>query len=309
MNEAIAALPPACTKPDGDSASNTAAAQLEPPSIRSNAIPSCVRTLLILKLLMDRTDAHTRLTSTQIKSLLADPDDPTVPAINVRRTAIRASIDTLRTAGIAIAANPRTGYALVEHPLGNRDAELIVRALSSSRLLSAKQRAHLIECVLRLTTPTQRAAFRRQLGVDGVDASVCTPDEAQVWRTYRLEQPDALVRAALESEMPVAFELAQREPYEEQGKGRRREKLRGFGRRHRMRPTSLFESGGIAYVQGISLDTDTDGINIARTIRLDRMANLALLDEDGVLHFAFGAATLTVGDAQRPGKPPQTAVV
>lgn len=76
-----------------------------------------------------------------------------------------------------------------------------------------------------------------------------------------------------------------------------------------MRPTSLFESGGIAYVQGISLDTDTDGINIARTIRLDRMANLALLDEDGALYFAFGAATLTIRDAQSPKKPPQTTVV
>ena len=268
-----------------------------------------MRTLLILKLLMNRTDAHTRLTSTQIKSLLADPDDPAVPAINVRRTAIRASIDTLRSAGIAIAANPRTGYALVEHPLGNRDTELIVRALASSRLLSAKQRAHLIECVLRLTTPTQRAAARRHLGMEGTDANVCTPDEAQVWRTYRLEQPDALVRTALVSETPIAFELAQREPPKEQGKARRREKPRGFGRRHRMRPTSLFESGGIAYVQGISLDTDTDGINIARTIRLDRMANLALLDEDGALHFAFGAATLTIRDAQSPKKPPQTTVV
>ncbi len=309
MNEVTVALPPACTKPDGEGAPATGTAPIEPPTIRGNAIPSCVRTLLILKLLMDRTDAHTRLTSTQIKSLLADPDDPAVPAINVRRTAIRASIDTLRSAGIAIAANPRTGYALVEHPLGNRDTELIVRALASSRLLSAKQRAHLIECVLRLTTPTQRAAARRHLGMEGTDANVCTPDEAQVWRTYRLEQPDALVRTALVSETPIAFELAQREPPKEQGKARRREKPRGFGRRHRMRPTSLFESGGIAYVQGISLDTDTDGINIARTIRLDRMANLALLDEDGALHFAFGAATLTIRDAQSPKKPPQTTVV
>ena len=34
------------------------------------------------------------------------------------------------------------------------------------------------------------------------------------------------------------------------------------------------------------------------------MANLALLDEDGALYFAFGAATLTIRDAQSPKKPP-----
>lgn len=254
-----------------------------------------LKTLLILNILEDQTDAHHGITADDIKALLAAPTDPTTPALTVSRSAVRSSIDTLRAAGFKIITRGRRGYALVEHPLGDRDAELAVRAIASSRLLSASQRRRLIESILRFASPTQRAALAPKAPDEPAPEGGPASKREGTERRFYIDSPEALVRHAITEDAPIAFELAREVPVPDRGSRRRSpahpsDPPRGFGKRQRMQPTSLFESHGEVFVQGTSLDMEIGSVAVARTLRLDRLANLSCIDSQGDLHIAPGQA-------------------
>ncbi|WP_241146123.1 helix-turn-helix domain-containing protein [[Collinsella] massiliensis] len=254
-----------------------------------------LRTLFILNILEERTDAHQGITADDIKALLAAPTDPATPALTVSRSAVRSSIDTLRTAGYKIITRGRCGYALVEHPLGDRDAELAVRALASSRLLSPAQRRRLIERILRFASPTQRAALAPHAPDDPKPAGSPVQTREGTAKRFFVDSPAALVRHALAEDVPLAFELAREAPVPDRGAHHRSPTPaagppRGYGKRQRMQPTSLFESHGEVFVQGTALDMEIGSVAVARTLRLDRLANLSCIDGQGDLHIAPGRA-------------------
>lgn len=292
-------IEPVATVPDpaapAPAAPNTFSTDiLDPAAPAKEKVPGCTRTLRILQILLDHTDAHHRLSSSDIQELLANPPDPALPPLEAGRSAIRTSIDSLRSAGINIASATRRGYALIGHPLPNRDAELIVRAISSSRLLSGVQKERLAESILRFASPTQRATLMPRRAVNDDLRVPSAQRRTQATSSFYIEQPEMLIRLAIASGASFTFEIAQQseELVQEQ-------RQRGYGRPHRMRPRSLFESRGTAFVQGISLDADTDDIPIDRVIQLDRMANLVLVDDDGILHLSFGAAAAPLPEPLR----------
>lgn len=267
-----------------------------------------LRTLFILNILEERTDAHQGITADDIKALLAAPTDPATPALTVSRSAVRSSIDTLRAAGYRIIARGRCGYALVEHPLGDRDAELAVRALASSRLLSPAQRRRLIERILHFASPTQRAALAPHAPDEPVPAGTPVQTREGTAKRFFVDSPAALVRHALAEDVPFAFELAREAPVPDRGAHHRMPAPaagppRGYGKRQRMQPTSLFESHGEVFVQGTSLDMEIGSVAVSRTLRLDRLANLSCIDGQGDLHIAPGRATAVAGAPQANAAP------
>lgn len=274
---------------------------LGPVAAAKEKVPGCTRTLRILQILLEHTDAHHRLSSSDIQELLANPPDPALPSLKAGRSAIRTSMDSLRAAGINVVSASRRGYALIGHPLPNRDAELIVRAISSSRLLSGVQKERLTESILRFASPTQRAALMPRRMVNNDLRVPSAQQRSQTTQSFYIEQPEMLVRLAIASNASFTFEFVQ-----QPAKDVQEQQLTGHGRPRRLRPRSLFEARGAAFVQGISLDTDTDDIPIDRVIQLDRMANLVLVDDDGILHLSFGAASLTLRDAPRAEGSAQT---
>lgn len=252
-----------------------------------------LRTLFILNILEERTDTHHGITADDIKALLAAPTDPATPALTVSRGAVRSSIDTLRAAGFKIITRGRCGYALVEHPLGDRDAELAVRAIASSRLLSASQRRRLIESILRFASPTQRAALAPKAPDEPAPAGCPASNREGTERRFYVDSPEALVRHAIAEDAPIAFELAREVPVPDRSPRHRSpahpsDPPRGFGKRQRMQPTGLFESHGEVFVQGTSLDMEIGSVAVARTLRLDRLANLSCIDSQGDLHITPG---------------------
>lgn len=254
-----------------------------------------LRTLFILNILEERTDTHHGITADDIKALLAAPTDPATPALTVSRGAVRSSIDTLRAAGFKIITRGRCGYALVEHPLGDRDAELAVRAIASSRLLSASQRRRLIESILHFASPTQRAALAPKAPDEPAPAGCPASKREGTERRFYVDSPEALVRHAIAEDAPIAFELAREVLVPDRGSRHRSpahpsDPPRGFGKRQRMQPTGLYESHGEVFVQGTSVDMEIGFVAVARTLRLDRLANLSCIDGQGDLRIAPGQA-------------------
>ena len=242
-----------------------------------------LRTLFILNILEERTDAHQGITADDIKALLAAPTDPATPALTVSRSAVRSSIDTLRTAGYKIITRGRCGYALVEHPLGDEYGG------------SLENRFRLIERILRFASPTQRAALAPHAPDDPKPAGSPVQTREGTAKRFFVDSPAALVRHALAEDVPLAFELAREAPVPDRGAHHRSPTPaagppRGYGKRQRMQPTSLFESHGEVFVQGTALDMEIGSVAVARTLRLDRLANLSCIDGQRDLHIAPGRA-------------------
>ena len=261
---------------------------------RTTGAAACLRTLCILAILFERTDAHTFMTSQELRKALAEPSDPRLPSLEVGRGAVRSSIDALRACGIRILSSQRHGYALVGHPLGSRDAELAIRAICSSRLLNAAQRARIAESILRFASPTEREALMPRYSEREIALGESDAPRRQTTRPFYFTSPQALIQLALESNASFVFELvpARRAQISH---GAASTEPAGYGRRHRMRPTSIFVHNGTLFVQGLSLDSHAEDVAIERTIRIDRMANLAFVDDDGILHISCGAAAPLTG--------------
>lgn len=250
-----------------------------------------LRTLRILALLEERTDRTTALTSTDIRRLLARPDEPGIPPVCTTGSSVRYSINALRAAGLTIEADNHRGYALTERAIPESDMELMLHALWTSTALGAEQRKRLTGELLPLAPPSLRERFKLLTE----RRTACDPTAPDTER-FVLESPEQLVRRAIGDERCIRFELTRPGiPDTREGGQSSPDALPGDSRQIRLVPESLFESRGAVFVRGrteCGRDPRRDraplplGVDARRTFLLDRMANLAMRDGEGIIHLA-----------------------
>ena len=247
-------------------------------------IAADLRTVRILQILAERSDARNGLTSTQIQEALAHPDDPRHPVIEAGRSTIRRSINTLRALGFSIDADNHQGYSLVSRPLDEDCIELIVSALRCSRVLTPAQRARCMEQVIGLAPATQRARLRRKV----LEERAGRAPRASRAYTYRLESAERVIRCSIVNNLPLSYELSDTGAA---GYGADVSGVPGrYGARWHIEPNRVLNLDHAAYLAGRASQLGTPTVAADRLVRINRLANLACIDGQVVVHIAFGTA-------------------
>lgn len=239
-------------------------------------IPAEMRTLCVLRALERYSDDRHYISAPNIASLLAEgkPDLPVT--LHVAASSVRNSISTLRKLGYDIRTAKNHGYALATRALTEHDLRQIVRAVLGGTLGNA-HRLQLVRALVPLAGPTQRLELEALLKQGGGSDLVRRCGTIYV---AAVKTPE-LLRRCLAAGATATFELPS-----------------GL---KRMRPLSVFPSGGTLFVEGEIVDARGEH-PLLRTLRTDRFRALSCRLPTGTVLVAVDTLApprLQVGD-ERP---------
>ncbi|MCI8366061.1 MAG: WYL domain-containing protein [Eggerthellaceae bacterium] len=219
----------------------------------ANNSQSKLKTLYVMRILQEETDAEHGLTMRQIIERLADY------GITAERKALYRDFDALREVGFDIRTYPRNPveYGLAQREFTLPQLMLLVDAVASCKFLTPRQSADLVRNLKLLASDPQRAQL---------DRSIHVPDRIASAAEGVFESIDTL-HEALRTRCQVQFTY-----YRANIAGVRQPTRQG--RPHTVTPMSISFAEGNYYLTAWSDEHDS-----LAEFRIDRMGQLRITDE------------------------------
>lgn len=210
------------------------------------------KTLLLYKILMERTDEDHPLTVPELIQALVDG------GVSAERKSIYSDLETLREFGVDVQGrkgkNP--GWFVGERPFQLAELKLLVDAVQSSKFITRKKSDELIRKLEGLTSRWQARQLRRQVYVD---RRIKTVNESVYYSIDKLH-------AALAAGRGVTFQYFEYNVKKEKV-------FRRAGRRYTVFPHGLLWDNDNYYLVGWDADRKE-----VRHYRVDKMADLSVTD-------------------------------
>lgn len=229
---------------------------------------AALRALRVLHLLRARTDRETYLSSDELIADLSMPSDRVLVPIATERKSLYAAIASLRTAGYSIDSKTGNGYALIEHPLSENDAEELARIVESCPYLGNERRHELLCSLSSLAAPSVRERVAGERHTDKQTAERVTLTTSE----FRIFQANQLMRCAIEHHRPVSF------AFEHNGQ-------QDDGKQQLFYPRALVERQGTHFATGYLHESATEPPRM-RTYKLTRLRDVRLTLPDGSIALA-----------------------
>jgi len=122
-----------------------------------------LKALYLARILLEKTDEHNVMTTTDLVNALATYDIP------VERKSIYDDIEALRHYGmdIELRRGKKGGYYVASRDFELPELKLLVDAVQSSHLITGKKSRELIKKLSKLTSETQAKQLNRQIHIQG----------------------------------------------------------------------------------------------------------------------------------------------
>ncbi len=229
---------------------------------------AALRALRVLQLLRAHTDQETYLSSDELIAELNMPNARTTFPIATERKSLYGAVASLRAAGYRIDSKTSCGYALIEHPLSESDAEELALIVESCPFLEKERRRELLQHLSSLAAPNvrERIAGARRAGQRATERVTSTT------REFCTLQADELMRCAIEHRKPVSFTFKHGEQ-------------QGALKQQTFYPRALVERYGAHFATGYLREEGTEEPHM-RTYKLARLRNMRTMLPNGSIALA-----------------------
>lgn len=213
-----------------------------------------LKTLCVMKILMEMTDDQNTLTAVDIVRELDERF-----GIKVDRKSIYADIETLMDFGIDIIQNKGTnpGYYVASREFELPELKLLVDAVQSSKFITQKKSNELIEKIERLTCDSQAKQLQRQVFV----YNRIKAENETIY--YNVD----IIHEAIYNQKQIAFTYVEWTPD-------KRQVPRKDGAMYEVSPWALTWDDENYYLVGYEASTDK-----IKHYRVDKMRSIALLEK------------------------------
>ncbi len=225
------------------------------------------RILYVLKFLAERTDEDHGISVLKLLELLKSV------GINAERKTLYDDIEQLKEFGydIRLEKGKEGGYRLVDRDFELSELVLLTDAVQSSRFITEKKSATLIKKLASLTSAHQGKSLSRQVQVSG---RIKNMNETIFYSVDTLHN-------AIDSDKRISFNYFDHNRLKERV-------FRHDGKLYKASPLSLCWDNEYYYL--VAQDDETGDI---RHYRVDKMANISLLEDTRKKVEGFSAATYT----------------
>lgn len=222
-----------------------------------------LRLLKIYKLLMDRTDENHTLSTVQIIKLLEDEY-----GMQTHRVTIAKDIKILQDCGVDVCVieSTQNKYYIAERQFETPEVKMLIDAVASSKVITAKKSKDLIKKLATLTSPMKARELKRNIAPD---------DRIKAKNENILYIVDA-INEAINERRKVSFKYF---CYDADKKKR----IKNDGNPYFLSPYALIWNGDYYYVVGWS--DKHEGIG---AFRVDRISTVPIMLEDKIIPMPEG---------------------
>ena len=232
-------------------------------AVKQRGSIAALRALRVLQLLRAHTDQEAYLSSDELIAELNMPTDCALAPIPTEHKSLYGAVASLRASGYRIDSKTGCGYALIEHPLSENDAEELARIVESCPFLKRERRRELLQRLSSLAAPNVR---ERITGAHHKDKRA-TERVVSATREFCTLPADDLIHCAIEQHKPVSFMLGH-------------DDLQDDLRQQVFYPRALTERYGAHFAIGYLREEGTDGPHM-RTYKLTRLRNMRMTLPNG----------------------------
>ena len=205
-----------------------------------------LRLFYLYRMLLENTDEENPMTTNQIVAQMQRQHE-----IKMHRTTVATDIDLLRSAGLDIIKyrGRSTRYYLAGREFSVAELKILIDAVQSSKLITAKQSANLIAKLASLASKGSAQKLKRNIHITGRAKS-------ENKKAYYIV--DA-INEAINKELKISFQYFEYD-------ARRKKKLRNEGEPYTISPYDLHWDGDFYYLIGYCDERES-----VRTFRVDRI--------------------------------------